>query len=199
MKLSGWIRTYMAHKDPATGVSNLVAMVVGWNGPLYPIFLIALAGWSVSGPALLTAVAAPFFLAIPAIARRSSRAARSALPIFGTINTLWCIKVLGMACQLELFLIPCVVMSALLYRRNERFLLLLVASISFAANFLPASFFGTPIIELSATAAHHLGALNEGSVVALAFLMAWQFATLLRNVELIGADKPRGGQVQNSR
>jgi hypothetical protein len=183
MTLLARLRAYMADDDPATDMANLIAMVVGWNGPFYPFYVIALAGWNVAGPALLTTFAAPFFLAIPALARRSSRAARLALPVLGTVNTLWCIKVLGTSSALELFLLPCVALSALLYRRDERVLLLAAASTAFMANFLPDRIFGTPIIDLSMTAARHLAALNEYSVLALAFLMAWRFATLLRGVE----------------
>ncbi len=41
------VRHYIAHEDPATRVANLIAMVVGANGPLYPVYMIVLIGRSV--------------------------------------------------------------------------------------------------------------------------------------------------------
>lgn len=180
MSWLGSLRRYMAHDDPAAGMANLVAMVVGWNGPLYPVYVIAIAGWQAALPAMLTALAAPFFLAIPALSRRSSLLARLALPVVGTVNTLWCIKVLGPACGLQLFFVPCILLASLMHRPGERLLALAIAALAAVANFLPAGMFGEPIMALSGAAAGRLAALNQGSVIALAFFMTWQFLALLR-------------------
>ena len=71
--LTARLRTYAAHDDPATTVANAIALIVGWNGPFYPLYVVALAGAGVGPAVALTALSTPFFLAIPALARRSSR------------------------------------------------------------------------------------------------------------------------------
>jgi hypothetical protein len=158
-------------------------MMIGWNTPFYPAYVIAFAGWGAMPMALLTALAAPLFLAIPAIARTCPSAGRFALPLIGTANTLWCTKVLGPSCGLELFLLPCVLLAALLYRRTEKPWLIVAASFPFAANFVPAGMFGAPILALPADAAHRLAALNEASALTLVLVIAWQIAILLRTRE----------------
>ncbi len=177
------IRAYMAHDDPATATANVVAMIVGWNTPFYPAYVVGFAGWDSLRVALLTVLAAPLFLAVPAIARTRPSAGRFALPLIGTANTLWCTKVLGPSCGLELFLLPCVVLAALLYRRAEKPWLIFAASLAVAANFVPASVFGAPLLALPAEAAHSLAALNEASALTLVLVIAWQIATLLRTRE----------------
>ncbi|MBN8928194.1 MAG: hypothetical protein J0H19_16420, partial [Rhodospirillales bacterium] len=178
--LTSRLRTYAAHDDPATAVANAIALIVGWNGPFYPLYVVALAGAG-GGPAVaLTALSTPFFLAIPALARRSSRAGRLALPLIGTANTLWCIKLLGPACGLQLFLLPCVMLAALLHRRSERPLLVLAAAGAVAAYALPERVLGAALIPLHAEVTSRLAALNEASVLALTVVIAWQVAALLR-------------------
>lgn len=183
MKYLTLLRAYIAHDDPATAVANVIAMIVGWNAPFYPFYVMALVGRPIAGSAALTAIAAPFFLAIPALARVSSRAARMALPIIGTTNTLWCIKLLGHDCGLAYFLLPCIVLSALIHRRDERLMLLLTMALPLAAGFLANRFLQEPLILVPAGAAQSLAALNEGSVLVLACVIAWRFAALLRNPE----------------
>jgi len=176
------VRAYVAHADPAAATANFVAMIVGWNTPFYPIYVIAFAGWGTLA-AVLTGLAAPLFLAVPAIARASSRAGRFALPLIGIANTLWCTKVLGPSCGLELFLLPCAMLTGLLYRRSEKPYLIVAASFAFAANFLPSGVYGAPIVVLSAETAQRLATLNEASALTLALVIAWQIAGLLRMPE----------------
>lgn len=180
MTLYGRLRAYMAHDDPATATANTVAVMVGWNGPFYPLYVIWLAGRGISAFVWLTALSTPFFLAIPAISRRSSRAGRIALPVIGTINTVWCIKLLGPDCGLALFLLPCLGLSALLFRQSERLLMLGACVLAFAAYVVPARYYGTPLVAISPDAANAISGLNEASVMGLAFFIAWKTAQLLR-------------------
>ena len=186
MKPLAALRAFVAHEDPATAAANLVALVVGWNGPFYPLFVVALVDTSVLRVSLLTMLATPFFLAIPLLSRRSGRAARLALPVVGTVNTIWCLKLLGPATAVGFFLFPCIALAALLARAEERRLLLVAAGFPLVASMLPDSAFGTPIMQLTAAQAARLASLNIGSVATLTFMLALLFADLLRR-------QPAGG------
>ncbi|MBW4092841.1 MAG: hypothetical protein HIU82_17315, partial [Proteobacteria bacterium] len=137
MKLLAALRAYAAHDDPATAMANFVALVLGWNGPFYPLYVIALIGGTAGGAVFLTMLAMPFFLAIPALSHRSGTGARVALSLVGTVNTIWCIKLLGTPSAVGLFLLPCIALSALLFRRRERALFLPAAGLPLAALFMP--------------------------------------------------------------
>ena len=184
MNFLGSIRAYSAHQDPATEACNFIALVVGWNGPFYPLYLIALAGHSIGAAALLTMLATPGFLAIPWLARRSSCAGRLGLPVVGTLKTLWCTKLLGSATAMGLFLLPCIALATLLFRRRERGWLLLAVVVPLAAGLIPGAVFDPPIIALPAAASARVASLNIGSVATLTVLLTLQFAGLLRRLEI---------------
>lgn len=64
-----WLARYRAHPDPAVQTANTVALVVGSNGPFYPLYV----WWLVPETGLiplLTMLATPFFLAVPLVKRR---------------------------------------------------------------------------------------------------------------------------------
>ena len=88
------LRAYGAHADPATRIANTIALLVGFNGPFYPLYV-----WFLlpeAGPAALATMAmSPAFLAIPWLSRRSAVAARAALPVVGLVNTVWTAALLG--------------------------------------------------------------------------------------------------------
>lgn len=173
------LRAYAAHEDPATAMANVVALVLGWNGPLYPLYVIALIGRRDGAPAFLTMLAMPLFLAVPALSRRSGTGARAALALVGTANTIWCMKLLGPASGVGLFLLPCIALAALLFHRGERGLFLIAAILPLAALLVPGASFGAPILHLRASQTHRLAALNLVSVACLTFLFALRFARLL--------------------
>jgi hypothetical protein len=186
------LRAYVAHADPATQTANLVAMVVGWNGPFYPIYMVALVGWKIALPSLLTTFAAPFFLTVPLLSRQSSSLGRLALPVVGSANTFWCLKLLGHETAVELFFLPCIVLATLLFRNGERWLFWSAATLPVALYMVPQQWIGQPVIVLSAAEASRLAALNEGSVFTLMVFIAVQFASLLRDLETCAAVAPPG-------
>jgi hypothetical protein len=179
----GRVRAYCGHADPAAAVANLVAVVVGSNGPFSPLYVIAIAGRGVLPLVALTMLSTPLFLAIPLLSRRSSLAGRLALPLVGAANTLWCIKPLGPASGVGLFLVPCVALSALLFRARERPAMLLAAVVSAAGYFIPDWAFGIPLASVPPQAMGRLAALNAASVLGLSFVLALQLAGLLQRVE----------------
>jgi hypothetical protein len=178
----GWLRAYYAHHDPAAETANFVALVVGWNGPFYPLYVIAIGGGHSAALAPLTMLSTPLFLALPWLSRRSSRAARFGLVLVGTVNTLWCMKLLGDESGVGLFLLPCAALATLLYRQREQMAMLTAAALPLVAYFIPQSAFGGAIMRFNAAQFARLYVLNTASVLILMVMLAVQFSHLLRRV-----------------
>jgi hypothetical protein len=171
-------RAYASHDDSATRMANFVALVVAWNGPLYPIYVIALIGWS-GLPTFITVLATPFFAAIPWIARRNAMAGRAALPLIGTLNTIWCTKLLGADSGVQVFLLPCIILGALLFRRGEFWLKYPLIGLAILPLLIPDRFYGTPILRWPPEQEAHLASLNLISAAMLLGLIALQFSKVL--------------------
>ena len=105
-----WLSRYCAHPCAEARAVNQVAMVVGGNGPFYPLYVLWLVPEAI-GPALLTLLATPIFLAVPAISRISPRTARLTLVLTGLVNILWCTAVLGPQSGVGLFVLPCLILA----------------------------------------------------------------------------------------
>ena len=60
---------YVAHDDPLMAAGNMIALVLGYNTPLYPVYLVWIAGWGALPGALLTWCVCPFFLVVPWLSR----------------------------------------------------------------------------------------------------------------------------------
>ena len=177
MSLREAIRAYDTHPDPATALACFLALVLGSNGPFYPLYVIAVVGWSRGHAAFLTMAAMPLFLAIPALARRSPAAGRIALWLVGTINTVWCMKLLGPATGVGLFLLPCITLAALL---PGRVLALAAAGLPLLPLLLPVAAFAPPILSLTAAEDGRLATLNGFSAACLTALIALRMAGLLQ-------------------
>ena len=175
MTPAGWLRRYVAHPDPATAAANLVAVVVAGNGPFYPLYVLALSGWDRTG-AWLTMLASPVFFSVPAISRRSSRAGRLALLVIGTANTVWCAALLGGASGVELFLLPCTVLAALMFRPAERQAGLLVMGV---ATLLMVVLTMCPFSGLMSLSANDAAALMRLHAISVATLTAFVSITLV--------------------
>jgi hypothetical protein len=174
------LHAYAGHRDPAAAMANVTALVIGGNGPFYPVYALAMIGHA-GMATFLTMFATPFFLAIPALSRRSSLAGRLALPLLGTANTLWCMKLMGPDSGVAWFFLPCIALAALLFRREERSWMLLAIAAPLVAFFLPAAVIGTKLLVLTAADSAALARLNGGSVATLMGFLALKFAGLLRN------------------
>ncbi|MDE1895606.1 MAG: hypothetical protein KGH91_00880 [Rhodospirillales bacterium] len=178
------LRAYAAHNDPATAMANTVALSVGGNMPFYPLYMLVLLGWRVLPFCLLTALATPAFLIVPWLSRHSSLGGRLALPIIGTVNTIWCLKLLGPASGVGLFLFPCILLAALLFRAAERWLCLGLATLALVLYFLSGHILGAPVIPLNADEAGIMTVLNAASVATLTWLLALLFSSLLEKTRL---------------
>ena len=114
------LKGYGAADDDRVASGNLIALVLAWNTPFYPLYLLMVGGTAVLPGAWLTLCAFPVFLAVPAITRSRPFFGRVLLVVAALLNTLFCTWLLGEASGTQLFLLPCITLAALLFRRSER-------------------------------------------------------------------------------
>ena len=114
------VRHYVAAEDPRVEMANMIAMVLAWNTPFYPLYLLGAAGAAVQPGAWFTLAVFPVFLAIPAITRRSPFAGRVLLAGAGLVNTVWCTWLLGEDSGTPLFLLACIALVPIIFRQGER-------------------------------------------------------------------------------
>ena len=115
------VARYVAHTDPLAAAGNLVALLVGSNQPLYPLMLYWATGADVTG-LFLVFLSAPCFLVVPIVMRRSALAGRVMLVVVGSVDTFISAKVYGQASGAELYLGPCILLAAMLFRKREQWL-----------------------------------------------------------------------------
>ncbi|MBL8578244.1 MAG: hypothetical protein JNK47_13535 [Mesorhizobium sp.] len=139
-----WIERYADHEDPLARASNWIALVVASNQPFYPLYLYAVVGDRFI-PSLLTFFSTPFFAAVPAVSRRHPFAGRVMLPLVGIGNGIVAAKALGPASGVELFLIPCALIAAALFRPSERLVGFVLIGTAFLSYFLLHGRYGAPL------------------------------------------------------
>jgi hypothetical protein len=113
------LAAYAQAEDPLVAASNVVALVVAFNQPFYPLYIRWLVGDD-QGASLVTFISTPFFLAVPAVTRLSSLVGRAMLPLTGILNTLISAQWFGAASGVELFLCPCAMIAGMSMRQEER-------------------------------------------------------------------------------
>jgi hypothetical protein len=170
---------YVANDDPLVAASNFLAVVIAWNTPLYPVYAGWVAGWAGMPWLLLTWLSFPFFAAVPAVSRRSPMAGRVMFPVVGTINTLFCTWLLGVAAGEQLFLLSCIMIAALSFRPRERLVMLATAIFPMLAYWLLADRFPPPPHLYEASEAAGLLSMNAASVGILTIFSAIIFARAL--------------------
>lgn len=176
MSLFRRIGDYAAHPDPLTAACNLLALMVASNQPFYPFYL----WWGVGGDwpvAFWTLLSTPFFLAVPAVARRHALAGRLLLPMTGIANTMLSARAFGTASGVELFLIPCALIAMLALRRSEwpAGLAAMLPPLLLAGALHGHD--GAPLGRFDGDQYRSLMTINSLSVATLSFLILW---TLLR-------------------
>jgi hypothetical protein len=182
--MSPWraMRRYVAHPDPLVAAGNLIAIVIVWNQPFYPIYLYFLVGKDIAISAL-TFLSTPFFAAVPAVARSHPLAGRVLLPLTGIVNTVFCTKVFGEAAGVELFLAPCIMIAAMLFRRAERLVMLALVGLGLAAYLGLHGRYGAPIHLYSAQEYSAFLGLNAVSVGMLIVFVGLTFSNALAEIE----------------
>lgn len=177
------VRKFAANPDPLANAAGTIAIVVAGNQPFYPLYLHAIVG-AAAWPAWLTLLSTPLFVAVPVVARRHSLAGRAMLPIAGVANTVLCVKLFGVASAVELFLLPCVLLGAILFRPRERVTMALVLSLPFIA-YLGIDWNLAPSLKVfSASEYNSIVAVHAVGVAALTVLVGLLFATILSERKL---------------
>jgi len=169
---------YAAHDEPLAAAGNKVALVLAGNTPFYPLYIAGLAGSDGLPWLLLTQLVFPFFLAVPAIARRKPLLGRLMLPLTGTINTVFCTWLLGESAGGELFLIPCITLASLLFGAGERRLMLPVAVLPLGAYYFLHGHYGAPPHRYAEEAYAALFSMNAISVGTLSIFLGIVFSGL---------------------
>ena len=177
---SGMVRTfwnaakaYFAHDDPLVATANLVALVVLWNQPFYPLYVY----WSVGpeiAPTFYTLLSTPFFLAVPAVGRANGRAGRALLPLAGIGNTVLSARVFGVDSGVEIFLLPCVLLGFVLFRPSERTIAIAIAAVGLLAFTVLHGRYGAPVHHYSAeeyVGFLKMNALSAGTLTAFIGLL----------------------------
>ena len=143
---TGWqaAKGYFADDDPLVATANLVALVVLWNQPFYPLYVYWAVGPDIA-PTFYTFLSTPFFLAVPALARVNSRVGRALLPLAGIGNTVLSAKVFGVASGVEIFLLPCVLLGFVLFRPGERIIAIGIAAVGMLAFTVLHGRYGDPV------------------------------------------------------
>jgi hypothetical protein len=182
--MSPWraVRSYISHPDPLVAAGNLIAIVIVWNQPFYPVYLYFLVGHDI-GVSIFTFLSTPFFFAVPAVARRHSLAGRVLLPLTGIVNTVFCTKVFGEAAGVELFLAPCIMIAAMLFRRSERLVLLVLVGLGLAAYLGLHGRYGVPFHTYSDEEYRAFLGLNAASVGTLIAFVGLTFSNVLAEIE----------------
>lgn len=174
------LRDYLAHSDPRAALANTVALVVASNQPFYPLYVY----WAVSPtiwPTYASFLSTPFFLAVPWLMRRSTLLGRATLLFAGIGNTLVCAIALGRSSGVDVFLIPCLVLALLLFRRSERWLGFAFAALVAVVYLAPDGIIGTPGHLYAANEYAALQRLNFISAASLTGLVALLFANILED------------------
>jgi hypothetical protein len=171
-------QAYAANDDALAAAGNLVALVLAGNAPFYPLYVLMVAGAGGLPWLLMTMVSFPFFLAIPALARRHPRLGRIALALAATAQTVFSAWLLGEASGTELFLLPCATLAALLFRRSERLLMLALAGLPVAAFWLLHGRYGAPPHVYSPEQYAALFSMNAVSAGTISIFIGIVFSSL---------------------
>ncbi|MEQ1955119.1 hypothetical protein [Mesorhizobium sp. CN2-181] len=161
------IGAYAAHDDPLTSCVNWIALVVVWNQPFYPLYLYAIVGGDKLAPSLLTFLSTPFFLAVPWLSKRHPLGARLLLPLTGMANAVVSTKAFGVGSGVELFLIPCALIAAALFRPAERAIGLTIIAGCAAIYFGLHDRYGAPLAAYSTAESAAMLGLNAVSAATL--------------------------------
>lgn len=189
--IAGWVRRYAGHPDPRVAAANTISLLVASNQPFYPLYLYWLVTDHIT-PALFTFLSTPFFLAVPALARRSIVAGRGLLPLAGIGNTVLCAWLFGVQSAVELFFIPCAVIAVLVFRPQERLVSLVLAGIALGAYLLLDGRYGAPLASYTADEYAAFSRLNGMSAGMLTVFVALLFSNVLAEAESSG--KAAGGK-----
>lgn len=166
--------------DDLTRASVTVAWVIIANKPFYPLYVWWLVG-SGTRASLGTLLSVPLFLLVPLLARRSPLSARIALPVVGTVDTVFETKLFGYGSGTELFLAPCIMLVALSFHAVEAWWQRGMAAVLFVVFFAAHGRLGEALHVWSADELGTLFALNVFAVASLMAFIAIRYAGVRRD------------------
>ncbi len=176
------VRGYISHRDPLVRAGNVIATVVACNQPFYPLYLYFLVSEDIA-VAFLTLLSTPFFLVVPAVARRRSLAGRALLPLTGMANTALGAKAFGEASGVELFFLPCIMLATMMFRHSERRIALVLAGLGLVLYIGLHGHYGAPLHLFSVEENARFLGVNAFSVGTLSAFVGLVFANALADVE----------------
>ncbi len=179
----GTIRAFARHPDPLAEAANWVALIIGTHLPFWPMYVWWEAGDDALPSAFLTVALAPVFLLIPLLSRRNGLLGRIAMLLTGIANTVFTIWILGENSGTSLFLAPCAALAAILFRRTERLLMVLLTGLPFAIWFILQEHSFVPLHDYDAQTATQIFFLNAASVTVLIMAFGWLQADIYRRME----------------
>lgn len=166
-------------RDPLTAATVTVAWVIIANKPFYPLSIWWLVGNGVEASSI-SVISMLFFLAIPFIAKRSSLGARVALPLIGTVDTVFETKLFGTGAGTEMFFAACIMLVALSFRAGERLWQIGMTGVVFAGFLITRYLMGDALHIWSAPDLQKLLNLNAFAVACLTAFIALRYAGLDR-------------------
>jgi hypothetical protein len=176
MTLKNRLAQLTAHPDKLTETGNFIALVLAWNAPFYPFYVWLMTGAASLPSSLLTAFSLPVMAAVPAVSRHSGLAGRAMLCLAGTGNTVWCNWVLGGPAGVALFLLPCTMLAALLFRTKEWPIYVPLVGLPLLCGWLMPGRLPPPPHIYSAAQYSHLLNMNAASVGVLIAFLGYIFA-----------------------
>lgn len=174
--------------DPLTQATVTVAWVICLNKPFYPVYVWYLVGDGVVA-SLGSLLAAPVFLAIPFMARHSPIIARISLPIVGAFDTLFETRLFGQSSGTELFFGACIMLAAVSFRMEEKWIQRGVAGLVFAVFLLSRYTGGPPLHGWRDADLSILFELNTFAVACLMALIAIRYAGVATSPEPATGEK----------
>ena len=177
-----WLRAYTASDNPRVSACNTIAMVIAWNQPYYPLYLLWIVGrdaW-VGVPDAFSGI---LFFAVPAIARRSGMLGRVAMVILSVANVVFCSMMLGEAAGVQLLFLPCGMLAAILFTWRERFVMLAMTALPLVVWLMTRGRLDIPLVRFPPEAYASLFTLNAVSAGSLMVFFGWLLAGISRRDE----------------
>ena len=167
--------------DPLTRAAVTIAWVIIANKPFYPLYVWWLIGQGV-GISAITLASIPFFLAIPLIAGRSPFFARLALPLIGTLDTVFETMILGKASATLLFLAPCMALAMVSFYAAEKWWQRGLACFIFACFAVSWWVIKGPVFPWSSDQLSTLLNINAFAVASLMAFIGLRYAGVAREI-----------------
>lgn len=168
-------------QDPRTVAGVTVAWVIIANKPFYPFYVWWLVGSGVE-ISTLTLVSLPFFLAIPFIAGRYPFAARLALPLIGTLDTVFETIIFGRASATLLFLAPCMALALVAFHTTEKWWQRGLACFIFVCFAISWWTIGNPIFPWNEEQLATLLSINAFAVASLMTFICLRYSGMASSV-----------------